>query len=109
MGEGENIFVVLVTAPDAQEGERIGKTLVEEGLAACVNIIPDLRSLYLWKGELCNDSEVLLVIKTLENALDSLTRRVQKLHPYEVPEVLWLQVTGGSRDYLDWVIDAVKG
>jgi len=97
------VRVVLVTAPDAEEGARIGRRLVEERLAACVNVVPGLRSLYLWEGRVEDDAEVLLVVKTRAERLDALALRVRDLHPYDVPEVVALPVVGGSAEYLAWV------
>ena len=96
-------IVVLVTVPNEEEAARIARALVEERLAACANIIPSVRSIYRWKGEVCDDSECLLVIKTLWDRFDDLERRVKELHSYEVPEVIALRVVKGSEEYLDWV------
>ena len=95
--------VVFVTAPDAGAGARIARALVEERLAACVNLVPGIRSTYRWQGRVQEDDEVLLVIKTVEGRLDALGERVRALHPYDLPEVLALAAAGGSPDYLAWV------
>jgi periplasmic divalent cation tolerance protein len=97
------IRVVLVTAPEPETAARIARTLVEERLAACVNVLPGIRSTYRWKSEVQQDDELLLVIKTRADRLVTLTGRVRDLHPYEVPEVIALAVDGGSADYLAWV------
>jgi periplasmic divalent cation tolerance protein len=97
------VEVVLVTAPDAEVGVRLARALVGEGLAACVNVVPAVRSIYRWQGELRDDSEVLLVAKTCADRADAFGARVRELHPYELPEVLRLPVAGGSAAYLDWV------
>jgi len=97
------VRVVLVTAPDAGAGARIARALVEERLAACVNLVPGVRSTYRWQETLQEDDEVLLVIKTVEGRLEALTERVRALHPYDLPEVLALAVAGGSADYLAWL------
>jgi periplasmic divalent cation tolerance protein len=76
---------------------------VEEGLAACVNMVPGLRSIYRWKGDLCEDAEYLLLIKTVRAQLPSLARRVEQLHPYETPELISLPVEGGLQAYVGWV------
>ncbi len=100
-------LVVLVTCPpDRAAG--IARPLVEEKLCACVNIVPGLRSIYRWKGELCDDGESLLVIKTRESLLEPLRARVLQLHPYEVPEVLALPVQAGNPDYLRWLTDSTQ-
>lgn len=97
------LVAVLVTAPDADAGIAIARALVDEGLAACVNVVPGLRSIYRWKGEVKVDGEVLLVAKLRHDRLPAFVRRVQALHPYEVPEVVALPVVGGLDAYLDWV------
>jgi periplasmic divalent cation tolerance protein len=97
------VRVVLVTVPDEKEGMRISRVLVEERLAACVNLLGGVRSVFHWDGRLCDEREALLVIKTTEHRLSSLISRIQEIHPYEVPEVLALPVIQGSRAYLDWV------
>ena len=96
-------LIVFVTAPNGEEAAKIGRALVEERLAACANIIPSVRSIYRWKGEVCDDSECLLVIKTLWDRFGELERRVKELHSYEVPEIIALRVVNGSQEYLDWV------
>ena len=96
--------MVLVTAPDEEVGLRLARALVEERLAACANLVPRVRSIYRWEGEVEDDAEVLLVLKTAEARLDALAARVQALHPYDLPEVIALTASGGSQAYLDWVI-----
>jgi len=108
MAATEPVHVVLVTAPDQAVGARIGRSLVEEGLAACANLVPGVRSIYRWQGEIHDDAEVLLIVKTRASLLDALASRVRALHPYELPEVLALPVAGGSAPYLDWVRGAAE-
>ncbi|HVP29914.1 MAG TPA: divalent-cation tolerance protein CutA [Myxococcota bacterium] len=97
------VVVVLVTAPDAETGARLARSLVAEGLVACVNLVPEVRSIYRWQGEVQEETEVLLVMKTRADRLDILAERVRALHPYELPEVVALAAAGGSAPYLDWV------
>ena len=97
------VRVVLVTAPDPEQGAALARRLVEERLAACVNVVPGVRSIYRWEGEVQEDSEVLLVIKTREDRSEALAARVKEIHPYDLPEVVVLPVVGGSEGYLDWV------
>jgi len=99
------ILVVLVTCPKRTVAERIARTLVSEGLAACVNVVPGLMSTYRWQGKICRDPEVLLIIKTRRRLLQTLMDRVRALHPYTVPEVIALPLVGGSPAYLTWVED----
>jgi periplasmic divalent cation tolerance protein len=101
--DGGDVRVVLLTAPDAATAERIATALVEERLAACVNVVPGMRSTYRWEGAVQKDDELLLVAKTRADRLAALTARVRALHPYELPEVLALPAAGGSDAYLAWV------
>jgi periplasmic divalent cation tolerance protein len=98
------IVVALSTAPSEEKAVEIARALVNEGLAACVNVIPRVRSIYAWKGELCDDSEVLCVVKTSAERVPALKARLVALHPYEVPELVVLEVTSGHEPYLDWVL-----
>jgi len=100
--------VVLVTAPDLDTGRRIARTVIEARLAACVNLVPAVESIYWWKGEVQQDAEVLLVMKTTAAALDRLEAVVKQSHPYEVPEFVALSITEGSREYLRWLGDSVE-
>ncbi len=96
--------VVLMTAPDQEVAERIARTLVEERLAACVNLVPGVRSIYRWQGAVEDDAEILLLAKTGRARCAALAARVQALHPYELPEIVVLPVHGGSQRYLDWIL-----
>lgn len=96
-------LAVLVTAPDADTAARIARTLVEERLAACGNLVPGVRSIYRWEGAVHDEAEVLLVLKTTTGAVDRLRARVVELHPYSVPEVLALPVSAGHEPYLAWL------
>jgi periplasmic divalent cation tolerance protein len=97
------VRVVLTTVPDAAVGARLARTLVKERLAACVNLVPGVRSFYRWQGRLEDAREVLLIVKTRADRCAALAVRIQALHPYELPEVLELAADGGSAAYLDWV------
>ncbi len=96
-------LVALITTSGEDEALKIANALVEEKLAACVNILPNVRSVYRWKGELCNDQEFLLLAKTDITKFERLMNQVIKLHSYDTPEIISLPITGGSRKYLDWV------
>ena len=104
MSGGSEVRVVLVTAPDAATAEALARRLVEERLAACANLVPAVRSIYRWEGEVQDDAEFLLILKTREARVTALAARVQALHPYDLPEVIALTASGGSAAYLDWVI-----
>jgi periplasmic divalent cation tolerance protein len=98
--------VVFSTFPNPDKAAEVARALVGEGLAACVNLVPAVRSIYRWKGELQDDSETLAVVKTTSERLDALTARLVALHPYELPEVIALPVAGGHAPYLDWIKDS---
>lgn len=95
--------VVLLTAPSLEVGEEIGTQLVEQKLAACANILPDVVSIFSWQGEIQNDSEVMLVIKTRGELFEQLAAAVEALHPYETPEIIALPILAGSQRYLEWI------
>jgi periplasmic divalent cation tolerance protein len=99
--------IVLITAPAMEEAERIAQTLVEERLAACANLLPGITSIYRWEGRVERDFEMLLIVKTTDDCLPALIRRVRELHSYEVPEILAVPVTGGSPEYLAWLLSSV--
>jgi periplasmic divalent cation tolerance protein len=103
----DEIVVVMVTAPSAEVGERIAAAVVPEHLAACVNIVPGLRSIFVWQGKVEDEREVLLLMKTRADRLGALEARVRELHPYTVPEFIALPVVAGHRPYLAWVADSV--
>ena len=96
--------VVISTAGSAPEAERIATALVEERLAACVNLVAPITSIYRWRGAIERGSEVLLVIKTRRASTTKLIARLRALHSYDVPEAIVLPVTAGSRDYLAWLL-----
>ena len=96
-------IVVLSTCASLQEGQRLAHALVEKRLAGCVNIVPGVRSVYHWKDAVEEDEEVLLLIKTSRALLDELRSELERLHSYEVPEVIALQVVDGSEGYLAWL------
>jgi periplasmic divalent cation tolerance protein len=97
------VFVILCTCPNAIEAEKLAAGLVEHGMAACVNILPEIRSIYRWQGVLHNEAEVLMIVKTTRQAYSRVEKWLSKHHPYDVPEILAIPVQAGSSDYLDWV------
>jgi periplasmic divalent cation tolerance protein len=96
-------IVVLNTCASTEEAQRVARALVEKRLAACVNVLPGIRSVYRWKDAIEEEEEVLLVIKTSRALLPELMEEIERLHSYEVPEVIALQVTDGSERYLAWM------
>jgi len=96
-------IVVLITASGAEEAEKIARTLVGENLAACVNMQGGVRSIYRWKGEVCDEPEVMMLAKTTSDNFAAIEKRVRELHSYEVPEVIAIPVVMGSKPYLDWI------
>ncbi len=97
------VVVALSTAPSPAVARRLARTLVEERLCACVNVVPGVRSLYRWKGKLHDDHELLLVMKLAAARVPALKKRLLELHPYEMPELVVLGVAGGHAPYLSWV------
>ena len=102
-------LVVLVTAGSAEEAESIAGALVAEKLAACVNVIPGITSVYRWQGAVQRDQELLLLVKTCRDVLDDVVRRVRELHSYDLPETIALPLVGGSAPYLAWLVGEVRG
>jgi periplasmic divalent cation tolerance protein len=100
----QNLFqIVLTTCPDATSAERIARALVEEGLAACVNILPPMRSIYRWKGKIEDATEQLLVIKSAVARFPAIRDRLRALHPYELPEIISVPIVDGLPEYLAWL------
>ncbi len=99
-------IVCLVTIDDPSKAINIARTLVEKKLAACVNIIPEIQSIYSWKGKVCDEKERLLIIKTRLNMFDKLQTTIKELHPYEVPEIIAMNIEHGLPEYLQWIDDS---
>ncbi|MBI5812954.1 MAG: divalent-cation tolerance protein CutA [Meiothermus silvanus] len=100
-------LVVLVTVPDLETARHIGRTLVEERLVACANIVPGIVSIYRWEDQINEDPELLLLLKTRLERYEELEGRVKQLHPYTLPEIIALQVHSGSVDYLHWIAQSL--
>ncbi len=103
------VRVVLATVPDEKTGLDLARALVGEKLAACVNIVPGIRSVYSWQGSIEDDPELLLIVKTGAGLVERLSQRILELHPYDEPEVVSLPVDGGSPGYLAWVARETGG
>jgi periplasmic divalent cation tolerance protein len=102
-----NALVVLSTFPDADKAAQIARVLIDEHLAACVNLVPAVRSIYRWQGAIQDDAEALAVIKTTTERYPALASRLAELHPYDVPEILALPLADGHAKYLAWLAGAV--
>ncbi len=100
--------IILTTASAVEEGQSIANTLVEKQLAACVNIIPNISSVYRWEGQIQSETEVLLLIKTTKDLEAKVYREVQNVHSYDTPELITLPITNGSDAYLDWMTNSVR-
>ena len=96
-------ILVFITASSEKEGEKIAQALVKEKLAACVNMIGGVKSLFSWKGQISLEEEVLLIAKTKDKLFESLKKRVLELHSYELPEIIALPILAGFEKYLDWI------
>jgi periplasmic divalent cation tolerance protein len=99
--------IVLCTVPDREVAERIATDLVGEGLAACVNIVPGITSVYRWQDAIEKDTELLLIIKTASTVFATLTERIKSMHPYELPEIVTVAIGDGLPGYLDWITDSI--
>ncbi|MHA2390934.1 MAG: divalent-cation tolerance protein CutA [Promethearchaeota archaeon] len=100
-------FLFLSTVSDIEEGKKIAKSLIESRLAACVNIIKNVFSIYRWKGEIEEDNEHLLLIKTTEVKSESVIQKINEIHSYETPECIGFKIEKGSEKYLNWIRNVV--
>ena len=101
-------LVVFVTCGSEEEGLKIAHALVEERLAACVNLMSPIRSIYRWEGKICDEKEWLLIIKTGRERFEELERKIKSLHSYSVPEIICLPILEGSLDYLEWLEEMTR-
>ncbi len=102
-----DFFVVMSTMPTETVASEIARAVVSERLAACANIIPAMRSIYLWKGDIHDDPECLALFKTSSDRLQSLIERIRSIHPYDVPEIIALPIDSGHPGYFSWIEDCV--
>lgn len=103
MADRNEVVVILVTAPDAGVASEIAREMLGRRLVACANIIPSVRSLYWWKGQLEESDEVLMLLKARREDVPTVADEIRDLHPYDVPEVVATEVVGGLDAYLDWI------
>lgn len=104
----ESFLIVYITCSNLEQAKSIGKTVVEEKLAACANCIPSMQSIYMWKGSLQEDNEVILILKTTSKRISELEKRVKELHSYETPCIIYFKLDGGSKEYLDWISEMTQ-
>jgi periplasmic divalent cation tolerance protein len=104
----DKILVISTCAAEA-DAERLARALLDARLAACVNLVPGVRSLYRWKGEIESEAEFMLIIKTSRDLFPALRAEIEKLHPYELPELLALPVLAGAENYLSWLQTNLRG
>jgi len=97
------VVVVYTTIDNIQDARKMAHTLVEEQLVACVNIIPNIESVYSWKGNIEEDNEYILIARTIDDNVEKTIQRIEQIHTYELPDIIVLPVTGGLKDYLDYV------
>ena len=103
-----DFLLVLCTCPTREVASAIATALLEERLAACVNQLPGVKSLYRWEGRIEDDEELLLLIKTTAQRFPALEEMIRDLHPYDIPEIIGLPLTVGSKDYLAWIRNSVR-
>ena len=96
-------ILVLCTINDKEKAKEIARKIVTDKLCACVNILPDVCSVYSWKEKLEEDNELLMIIKTRKSLFERLKNEISKLHPYEVPEIISVEIRDGNREYLEWL------
>ena len=102
LAAGEERILALITCPNTETSDALASAFLEQELAACVNIVPGISSVYRWEGQICRDSEHLLIVKTLVTHRQELLTLLKSIHPYEEPELLFLPVHSGSESYLTW-------
>ena len=100
--------MIFCTVPDESRAKKISQSLLEEKLAVCCTIIPDLNSIYHWENKIQNDKELLLIIKSRQELFPELEQRIKGLHPYSVPEIIAIPIVNGNPDYLKWMDENVK-
>ena len=104
-----SVILVFCTASTEKEAVQIAQTLVEREEAACVNVVPMIRSVYRWKGKITSENEHLMIVKTTQPLLEDVKKTVKELHSYELPEILAVSVDDGDKNALNWIASVVKG
>ncbi|MEJ2114930.1 MAG: divalent-cation tolerance protein CutA [Gammaproteobacteria bacterium] len=100
-------ILVITTFPDINTAEQMSHEMVQAKLAACVNIIPAGQSIYLWKGEICRETEHIVLIKTTDKHYPELELYIKQQHPYELPEIISTPITSGSKEYIEWLMNGL--
>lgn len=103
MTQSEKSTLILTTCPDRTTGESIARLLVTEGSAACINLIDNIHSIYRWKDGIESEQETLLIIKTVKHRYREIEETIREMHPYEVPEIIALDIEQGEESYLQWI------
>ena len=93
----------FITAKDSEEARKISRALLKKRLVSCCNIVPRIESLYWWKGKMEEESEALIILKTRKEMMEEIIKEVKKIHSYETPAIDFLDITGGSREFLEWI------
>lgn len=101
-------MIVFCTVGSYSEGRKISKTVVDEGLCACVNLVSNVTSFYKWEGKFCEDEEMLMIIKTRKSHFNALKDRIKSLHSYDTPEIIAVKIEDGDEAYLAWLSGALK-
>ena len=104
----DSFMLVMMTAPSESEGAELGRKVVAEGLAACCNILPGVRSIYIWQGKIMDEPEVLCIMKTRAVLFDKLKVRLSSLHSYEVPEIIGFNIDSGLAEYFKWIEESTE-
>lgn len=100
-------IIVFVTTPNFAESEKIANVLLQNRLAACVNILPTMRSMFWWKGRIEREDESLMIIKTRKDMFNKLVESVRTIHKYEIPEIIAFEIQGGLKEYLTWIDEVI--
>jgi periplasmic divalent cation tolerance protein len=103
-----NKNIVLCTVPNSDTADHIASLLINSRLAACVNVLPHIASYYMWKGKLEKDQEYLLIIKSHQAKFEALKKKIHEHHPYNIPEIIQIDITDGNRSYLEWMDKAIN-
>src|ERR671934_136792 len=104
----DNVLLALSTFPDTETAQRVSNELVSEKFAACANILPPVESIYRWKGKIEQGNETLVLFKLSEDRQSAFQEQLRSLHPYEVPEIIFVPVAGGLPEYFRWVVESCR-